>query len=74
MQPPAPVPALFGDFVEAVAGKRLNASHNVQSVSREALQAFRLKLADPAGKQFYEHWASWFLCERLKDPAPRFAP
>ncbi|HEX5220924.1 MAG TPA: protein kinase [Verrucomicrobiae bacterium] len=72
-QPPIPVPGWFCDFVEAVAGKRLNASHDAEPVSREALQAFRLKLANSPGNQFYDRWAGWFLNERLKNPAPKFA-
>jgi WD40 repeat protein/serine/threonine protein kinase len=74
MDVPVPVPAWFCGFVEAVAGKRLNARHDIESVRREALQPFRQRLAEAGQKDFYARWANWFLYERLKDPPPRFEP
>jgi hypothetical protein len=74
MDPPVPVPAWFCGFVEAVAGKRLNARRDAEPVGREALQSFRQKFADQRETDFYSRWANWFLYERLKDPAPGFVP
>lgn len=70
MDAPVPVPAWVPDFVEAVAGRRLNARHEMESVSRESMQPFRQKFAEAREKDFYSRWANWFLYERLKDPAP----
>jgi dipeptidyl aminopeptidase/acylaminoacyl peptidase len=74
MDPPVPVPAWFSGFVEAVAGKRLNARRDAEPVGREALQSFRQKFADERETDFYTRWANWFLYERLKEPAAAFVP
>jgi WD40 repeat protein/serine/threonine protein kinase len=71
---PVPVPAWFCGFVEAVAGKRVNARRDVEPVGRESLQTFRQKFGDARQTDFYSRWAHWFLYERLKDPPPRFEP
>jgi WD40 repeat protein len=71
---PVPAPPWFAEFVEAVAGKRLNAQGAIEAVRREALQPFREKLASARQSDFYSHWARWFLLERQKDALPPFAP
>jgi WD40 repeat protein len=71
---PVPVPPWFTEFVEAVAGKRLNARDSSKAVGREALQPFRKKLASAPESDFYSRWARWFLLERQNDPVPQFAP
>jgi WD40 repeat protein len=71
---PTPVPVWFCEFVEAVAGRRCNAHHDVEPVSRESLQPFRQRFADSRETDFYSRYASWFLHERLQDPAPPFVP
>jgi WD40 repeat protein len=71
--PPVPVPTWFCGFVEAVAGKRLNARRDAEPVSRESLQPFRQRFAE-RGTDFYSRWANWFLWERMRDPAPAFVP
>ena len=72
MNAPTPVPAWFCEFVEAVAGKRLNAHGDAEPISRELIQRFRDQFADDREMDFYSRWAHWFLYERLKDPAPAF--
>ena len=71
---PVPVPEWFCEFVEAVAGRHCNEHHDAEPVSHEALQPFRQRFADSRKTDFYSRWASWFLHERLKDPAPPFVP
>ncbi|MFO1500222.1 MAG: protein kinase [Verrucomicrobiota bacterium] len=76
IDPPVPVPVWFCDFVEAVAGKRLNGRGETEPISRGPLRSFRERLAS-AGEtrgDFYARWGAWFLSERLMDPAPMFAP
>jgi WD40 repeat protein len=74
MVPPVPVPDWFCGFVEAVAGKRLNARRDAEPVGREALQPFRQKFAEQRETDFYSRWANWFLYERLEDTAAAFVP
>jgi WD40 repeat protein/serine/threonine protein kinase len=74
MDSPVPVPPGFCEFVEAVAGRRCNAHHDVEPVSHEALQPFRQRFAGSRETDFYSHYANWFLYERFKDPAPAFVP
>jgi WD40 repeat protein len=71
---PAPAPTWFCDLVEAVAGKRLNSSRDVEVVSREAIRPFRERFARLEATDFYSRWAHWFLHERLKEPVPAFEP
>ncbi len=74
MDSPVPVPLWFWEFVEAVAGRRCNEHHEVEPVSHESLQPFRQKVAQTRETDFYARYANWFLNERVKDPAPPFAP
>ena len=71
---PAPAPPWFSEFVEAVAGKRLNAHGEAEYVPRQSLQTFQDRFRDRGGTDFYSRWAHWFLHERLKEPVPAFDP
>jgi len=72
--PPVPVPAWFCDLVQAVARKRLNASREAEPVGGDSLQPLRQRFASVQDTDFYSRWAKWFLWERMKEPAPEFAP
>ena len=72
--PPVPVPSWFCDLVEAVGGKRLAASGEAEPVGRDSLQPLRQRFAGIQDSDFYWRWARSFLYERLKEPAPDFAP
>ena len=66
---PVPVPAWFCEFIEGVAGKRLNGRGDMEPAGRKVLSAY---LASAAGTdpQFYGRWAPWFLADRRMDLTP----
>ncbi|MBL9136263.1 MAG: protein kinase [Verrucomicrobiales bacterium] len=70
VDPPLPVPGWFCAFVEAVAGRRMNAQRNVEPVGREALQEFRNRRSEIPDQDFYTRWANWFLSERVEGAGP----
>ena len=71
--PPVPIPAWYCDLVEAVGGKRLTASHDVEPVGKDALQPLRQQFARGQDSDFFA-LGQMVSVERMKDPAPEFVP
>ena len=64
---PSPVPLWFLEFVEGVAGQRLNAQGSSEYVFRQAFEASNQRLTKSNDNGFYERLGRWFLA----DPAQR---
>jgi hypothetical protein len=71
---PVPVPAWFCDLVEAVGGKHVNATGEIEPIDRGALQALRQRFVGVHDSDFYSQWVRWILWERIKNPGPEFVP
>ncbi len=70
---PVPVPAWFCDFVEGIAGSRLNERKEKELVPFGTLEQLKRKCADPSQSDFYSRWARWFLFARLQEPVEKFS-
>jgi WD40 repeat protein len=71
---PVPVPGWFPDFVESVAGVRLNERKERESVPSGALEHFRKKCASGSDTDYYSRWTRWFLVEGFEERAEKFSP
>jgi len=59
--PPAGVPAWFPDFLEAVAGLRVERAGEFFSVPAEGFLEFRQRAASFGSKDYYEGWVKRYL-------------
>ena len=67
---PTPVPAWFADLVEAAGGSRLSDDGQVQPASANLIRQLRERFSQHVDKDFYAHWAKWFLVDRMHNPVP----
>jgi eukaryotic-like serine/threonine-protein kinase len=71
---PVPVPAWFCDFVEGVAGCRLNERKEREALPSGTLEQLKSKCVDVNQTDFYSRWGHWFLFARFQEPVEKFLP
>jgi hypothetical protein len=67
---PTPIPEWFSDLAEAIGGVRLSENGQIQPASASVIRELRQRFSMGANKDFYVHWAKWFLVDRMHDPVP----
>src|SRR6185369_9356131 len=64
-RPASAPPAWFAELLEALAGKRLNATGDMETVLADKLQQLEKQLENSSGTDFYSRWARWFFSDRM---------
>lgn len=73
LRAPAPAPPWLAELIEAIAGQRWQPDGGFEPASPTPLLELRERVARTPSTDFYEHWARWFLIERLSGLPPPFA-